>query len=256
MDRRGWFTGRHPRSMAARRRNRVLALAGGRHGFGIVAGVAGLHGGARTTRPDHDGSFPDSSAGQTTFRTFDLPAVSPDGSASRWPPVASPDQQDLRPSPNAAAATPLSIRDPRSLLSVAGRTPDRVFGGRSCTESMPAEGLLSPSPRSSVPPGNWSRDGERWSRSVDAVIACRRPGRTCRSGRHKNETSEWPWFLLDGKHYLYLSLSSKPDLRASTASLDLKRAQTISSKPTPYASGHLLFVRATCHGAAARSPEP
>jgi Tol biopolymer transport system component len=56
----------------------------------------------------------------------------------------------------------------------------------------------------------------------------------------------WPYFLPDGRHYLYLSRSSRADDRgvyvASIDSGDRKRV-VLSNHNAAYASGHLLFVR-------------
>jgi Tol biopolymer transport system component len=56
----------------------------------------------------------------------------------------------------------------------------------------------------------------------------------------------WPYFLPDGRHYLYLSRSSRADDRgvyvASIDSGDRKRV-ILSNHNAAYASGHLLFVR-------------
>ena len=68
----------------------------------------------------------------------------------------------------------------------------------------------------------------------------------------------WPEFLPDGKHYLYLSLSNRPNQQgiyvASLDSNDRKFIVATNTNADYVQSGQLLFTRGRCaHGPAIRS---
>jgi hypothetical protein len=106
--------------------------------------------------------------------------------------------------------------------------------------------------------GSWSRDGTiRLSRNVgDRLYSIPDSGGTPEpvtvlSASRKETSHEWPYFLPDGQHFLYLALSSQSSdrgvyagslVRGEPARL-LNADSSVSYLPESRSSGHLLYMR-------------
>ncbi len=143
--------------------------------------------------------------------TFDFPSGHPTGGRSHSPP-----------------------EEPCMRVDVSGGPPVTI-----CTTAMPIIG------------GTWNRDGVILSTNrarllyrVSAAGGDPKPLRPLAEG----ETGQfWPQFLPDGKHYLYLSLSNRPNQQgiyvASLDSNDRKFIVGTNANAAYVQSGQLLFMR-------------
>jgi eukaryotic-like serine/threonine-protein kinase len=196
------------------------------------------------------------------FFFYEIPAVSPDGERIAFTAAASSlvsDRLFVRPL-NAANATeiPLPGIDPhypfwspdgRQIAFVSGAT--RVGGTLQRVDISGGPPVTICSDCNAVYGGTWNRDG--------VILSTNRAGELYRisvaGGDPKplrplseGETGQyWPEFLPDGKHYLYLSLSSRPNEQgiyvASLDSTDRKFIVGTNANATYVQSGQLLFMR-------------
>lgn len=97
--------------------------------------------------------------------------------------------------------------------------------------------------------GTWSADGTILFGSTSGIRRVSAEGGTAElvTTIEKPETGHyWPYFLPDGKHFLYLAWSNESDKRAifvgTIGSKDKTRLMAADSNPQ-YAGGHLLFRR-------------
>jgi hypothetical protein len=101
--------------------------------------------------------------------------------------------------------------------------------------------------------GSWSRIGViLFSRGSSGVYSVPAGGGdpkplTQLDASRKEAGHYWPWVLPDGKHFLYTSLSGRPDIHgiwvASLAAPNERRRLVADQFRSAYASGKLLFVR-------------
>jgi len=197
-----------------------------------------------------------------SFFPFQLPAVSPDGqriafTASTGYAVDSGGMVGQRlfvRSLDAPTATEIPVEgssplfpfwspDGRQIAFRSGATIEKVYlsGGPPFTIcNCPGSGG-----------GTWNRDGVILSGNfggalfrVSAAGGDPKPARPLAEGE---KAQMWPQFLPDGKHYLYLSLSSHPDQQgiyiASLDSTDRKFVVATATNAAYVESGQLLFAR-------------
>ncbi|MEO8725990.1 MAG: protein kinase [Acidobacteriaceae bacterium] len=103
--------------------------------------------------------------------------------------------------------------------------------------------------------GSWNKDGviifaPNFNSGLQQVAATGgAPTEAVKLDGSKYTTYRWPWFLPDGKHFLYLAANHNqatgPDNRILVASLDGKENRPLfpSLSNAIYASGHLLYLR-------------
>jgi Tol biopolymer transport system component len=205
---------------------------------------------ARTTAIRFEMPAPD----KLSFHWFDLPAVSPDGERIAF--TAGTDTVQTNKlfvrSLNAATATPLQVQGAYSpFWSPDGR--QIAYFSLMALQKVDATGgppfTLCRTPNPPVG-GTWNRDG---------VIVVSLGGLLHRLAATGGEpkplgplaegeaAQRWPQFLPDGKHYLYLSASSRPDLQgiyvASLDSRERKRIVASDANAAYVPSGQLLYMR-------------
>ena len=102
--------------------------------------------------------------------------------------------------------------------------------------------------------GSWSRDGvivftpssNQNLYSVSAAGGTPEPASRLDVAKGEN-SHRWPWFLPDGKHFLYWSRTSRPGespvLYVGQLGSSQAKLLTTSETMAQYASGHLLFLR-------------
>jgi Tol biopolymer transport system component/predicted Ser/Thr protein kinase len=192
------------------------------------------------------------------FYYYEMPAVSPDGERIAFTAAASLRENDrlfVRPL-NAETATEILVPDLNPHLpfwSPDARQIGFSSGGillRVDVSGGPPVTICS-SCTAGVGGGTWNRDGVILSTNrngalyrVSAAGGEPKPLRPLAEG----ETAQmWPRFLPDGKHYLYLSLSNRPDQQGIyAASLDSSERKFIVATNVNAAyvqSGQLLFMR-------------
>jgi eukaryotic-like serine/threonine-protein kinase len=190
------------------------------------------------------------------FLFYQLPAVSPDGESIAFTAAVSRIDNDrlfVRPL-NAANATevPLPGADPFSpFWSPDGR--QIAFTSRGTLQKVDVAGgpPVTICTCDALSGGTWNREGVILSTNrayllyrVSAAGGDAKPLRPLADG----ETGQyWPKFLPDGKHYLYLSLSNRPNQQgiyvASLDSNDRKFIVATNTNATYVQSGQLLFMR-------------
>jgi Tol biopolymer transport system component len=191
------------------------------------------------------------------FYYYQIPAVSPDGERIAFTSGATERDADrlfVRPL-NAATATEI----PAQGFNV--HSPFWSPDGRQIAFS--SGGILLRVDASGGPPvticsecaagygGTWNRDGviivTRRSRTLSTVSAAGGDPKPLRPLADGETAQMWPEFLPDGKHYLYLSLSDRPNQQGIyAASLDSSERKFIVATNANAAyvqSGQLLFMR-------------
>jgi serine/threonine protein kinase/Tol biopolymer transport system component len=189
------------------------------------------------------------------FFFYEIPAVSPDGEQIAFTAAASQLDKDrlfVRPL-NAANATeiPLPGADPHyPFWSPDGR--QIAFSFRETLQRVDVSG---------GPPvticncyaigGTWNRDGVILSTNVGRLLyrvsAAGGDPKQLRPLADGETGQVWPQFLPDGKHYIYLSLSNRPNQQgiyvASLDSTDRKFIVRTNNNAAFVQSGQLLFMR-------------
>jgi Tol biopolymer transport system component len=192
------------------------------------------------------------------FHFYDLLAVSPDGERIAFTAAATaldPERLFVR-SLNATTAT--EIPTPGSNVAGPFWSPDGrqiAFYSRGTLQKVDLSGgspvtICTFDTQSGRFGGTWNRDGvilvahASVLYRVDAANGEPKPLRPLAEG----ETAQlWPWFLPDGNHYLYLSMSNRPDQQGIyAASLDSSERKFIVAANANAAyvePGQLLFMR-------------
>jgi Tol biopolymer transport system component/predicted Ser/Thr protein kinase len=254
-----------PAPVAARRRNRerLAWIAAGLAATLLLVSLALL--GRMWKQPVHGAMvrFQIPAPEKLSFHWFDLPAISPDGERIAFTATDSQYNNRLFVRPlNAATATEIRIPDAGAIFpfwspdgrqiafftgGTGGRTLQKVdlSGGPPVTICNCDDGYGGTG-------GAWNRDG--------VIIASLKPGLLYRVVAAANSEPKplrslsegeimqlWPQFLPDGNHYLYLSLSNRPDQQGIyVASLDSTERKFIVATNTNAAyvqPGQLLFMR-------------
>jgi Tol biopolymer transport system component len=231
--------------------------------FGVtalaLAGLALVHFPQKLDAPAAEVRFQIPAPDKLSFRWYDIPSVSPDGKRIAFTasadiqgtvpelfvrPVNAEDATEI-PIP-AGAAGPFWSPDGQQIafFSSEGRALQKVdsSGGSPVTICPVGGGPIG---------GTWSRDG--------VILFAQTPGLLYRvnaaNGEVKalrpladGETAQrWPHFLPDGKHYLYLSMSSRADQQGIyAASLDSNERKFIvatNAQAMYVEPGQLLFTR-------------
>ena len=194
------------------------------------------------------------------FFFYQLPSVSPDGERIAFTAAASTNRprQAFRSSPecsNCNGDPRFRCRRPLSLL-VARRAPNRIHPLEGLWRKWMSPGgppvtICSSSGDGATVGGTWNRDGVILS-TTRSVVLFRVPAaggdpKPLRPLAEGETAQRWPQFLPDGNHYLYLSVSNRPDQQGIyVASLDSSERKFIVATNTNAAyleSGQLLFMR-------------
>jgi eukaryotic-like serine/threonine-protein kinase len=179
--------------------------------------------------------------------------IDPDGKTRLWfRPLASVTAEPIEGSDGAVSA--FWSPDSRSVGFFAGGKLKRNDLNRS-----PAQVLCDAS-EALRPVGTWNRDGVILFNSEDRDGLYRVPATggtavqvTALDASRQENLHAWPQFLPDGRHYIYLVQSDKPEntgIYASSMDSRLrKRVANVSTNPTyaesPSGTGYLLFMQAS-----------
>jgi Tol biopolymer transport system component len=197
---------------------------------------------------------------KVNFHWYDLTAVSPDGERIAFTGAATttdPRRLFVR---SLNATTTTEIPTPGSNVVDPFWSPDGrqiAFYSRGSLQKVDLSGgspvtiCTFDTQAGFFPGGTWNRDGvilvaiASVLYRVDAANGEPKPLRPLAEG----ETGQrWPWFLPDGNHYLYLSMSNRPDQQGIyAASLDSSERKFIVATNANAAyvePGQLLFMRA------------
>jgi serine/threonine protein kinase len=194
-----------------------------------------------------------------SFHWYDLPAVSPDGKRIAF--TASVDV----PGNSSLFIRPLSAETATEVPIPTGAvwpfwSPDGqqiAFFSRGAGFPLQRVDISGGSPVTICPftsigaGGTWSRDGViLFSQQPDLLYKVNAAGgeaKPLRSPAEGETAQRWPQFLPDGKHYLYLSMSSRPDQQGIYAgSLDSNERKFIvdtNAQAFYVEPGQLLFMR-------------
>jgi serine/threonine protein kinase len=193
---------------------------------------------------------------EKTFSRFTVPALSPDGRSLVFSAQSADgkDQLWVR-SLDMLAAQPLAGTDN-------GRNP--FWSPDSKSIGFFADGMLKKIEAAGGPvltlaagglgQGTWNAEGvivlgsqnsELWKVSTSG--GDRTP--VTKLDRPKESTHNWPWFLPDGRHFLFSVISNTGDTHRAIrlGSLDSPETRTLmeADSNAEYAQGHLLFLRGT-----------
>ena len=223
-----------PAPVAAKRRNRerLAWLAAGIAAVLLVGSLVWMAARLRKEPPAAEVRFQIPAPDKLNFFYYSVPAVSPDGQRIAFTAAATERDSDrlfVRPL-NAATAAEIPVQglnvgspfwspDGRQIAFNSRGTLQRVdiSGGSPITICSDCNGANG---------GTWNRDGV-----ILATNASRRLYRVSAAGGNpkpllplaEGETAQlWPVFLPDGKHYLYLSLSDRPNQQVSTLLLSIR----------------------------------
>ncbi|RSL16249.1 serine/threonine protein kinase [Edaphobacter aggregans] len=249
-----------PAPVLAKRRNReTLAwLVSGLAGLLLLGSLAML---ARIWKKPAEASevrFEIPAPDKLSFRFYDLPAVSPDGERIAFTAAAtSTDAERLFVrSLNAANAT--EIPTPGSNVISPFWSPDGrqiAFFSRGSLQKVDLSGGLPVTICTFDNPsgflgGTWNRDGViliTHAHVLYRVDAANGAPKSLRPLAEDETGQTWPRFLPDGKHFIYLSTSNKPDQQGIyAASLDSSERKLIVATDANAAyvePGQLLFMR-------------
>jgi serine/threonine protein kinase len=247
-----------PAPVAAKRRNRerLAWIAAGLAVALLLASLTAAYIRKNSGEPE-EVRFQIPAPDKLSFYWFDLPAVSPDGKRIAF--TASTTMRDdrlfIRPL-NSEAPTQIPLPGPGATPYAPFWSPDGqqiAFISRGTLQKVVVSGgspvTICPVPREGSG-GTWSRDG--------VILVSLAPGLLYRVNAvspeakplwplAEGETAQrWPHFLPDGKHYLYLSISSRPDQQGIyAASLDSNQRKFVvaTNANATYGQGQLLFMR-------------
>ena len=234
----------------------------------LAAGVVAVRHLREVPPAAHPVQFQIASPDNTVFVPSPQPAISPDGRqiafiASKGVPmlwVRALASLDARPLPGTeGAAFPFWSPDSRSIgfFAAAKLKKIQVSGGPSIVLSDAENGR-----------------GGTWNSNNTIVFAAAPNGplqKISSAGgtsapvtvldKDKTETAHrWPWFLPDGRHFVYLTVSGVGTVSGSLRVGSLESNETTSLGPAgsnaAYGSGHLVFVRGESDGPAVRRRAP
>lgn len=125
----------------------------------------------------------------------------------------------------------------------AGRLKTIRLAGGSPVDLCPAGATIV----SVAPAGTWSRDDTivfgLYGDGLSRVAASGGTPAAVTAASHEEE-HRWPWFLPDGRHFLYLVLNGdRRELRVTSVAEGGDVALGPSESHAAYADGHLFFVR-------------
>jgi Tol biopolymer transport system component len=244
-----------PAPVVARRRNRerLAWIVVGLTGVLLLALLTATYMRKRPAEPV-EVRFQIPAPDKLNFYWFDLPAVSPDGERIAFTASSDTIANDrlfVRPL-NAETATEIPIPggavwpfwspDGRQIAFFSNRTLQKVeVSGGSPVTICPLTGSG----------GTWNRDGVILITHAPGLLyrvnAANGEAKPLRSLAEDETAQLWPQFLPDGKHYLYLSVSSRPDQQGIYAgSLDSNERKFIlatNARAVYVEPGQLLFTR-------------